>query len=282
MRSSLSRRALRATTAIATATPTAAAAARGPPLARQNWLLAAARPAAAPLARPRGAAGFAPARLLASSGGAALEPFEAQPANKAATMRQRQADTADGATGMKRAVLWAAGYYSEASVQMRASKMVYESCAERAESPAMLQACDLPDNFDSRFNLLVLHMWMFLVRMRSVPAGGQKMSQIVYDMWLEDMEDKLGEQDFNFLDVSKFSKEFQRTFYGSGFAYDQSLKGSDAVLAGALCRNVFNIEGSEPDAVTVARTAGYVRQQLHLLESLTDDEITKEGKLPWV
>ena len=207
--------------------------------------------------------------------------FDSIPANKAAAGRAWQAAAADGATGIRGAILWGAGYYTDSSVQMRAAKMIYESCAERAEAPALLETCKLSDDFSSRFNLLVLHIWMLLVRMRSVPSG-EKVSQLVYDMWLEDMEDKLGEQNFNFLEISKFSKDFQRTLYGSAFAYDQSLQGSDATLASALCRNVFSADDCEADAVTVARTVGYVRQHLSLLEAMEDDELTREGKVPWV
>ena len=47
----------------------------------------------------------------------------------------------------------AASMTKEASVQMRAVKMVYESCAERAESPAMLAACKLPDDEFARSGL---------------------------------------------------------------------------------------------------------------------------------
>ena len=72
----------------------------------------------------------------------------------------------------------------------------YEACAERAESSDLREACGLEDSFATRFNLLTLHIWMSLVKLRQEGEWGEKVSQILYDTWLEDMEAKLVEQDF--------------------------------------------------------------------------------------
>ena len=72
---------------------------------------------------------------------------------------------------------------------------------------------------------------------------------------------------FRWLEISNFTKDFQRTFFASCQAYDQSLAGDDTLLAGALYRNLF-AEGV--DAVTLARTVGYVRKQLAADEDFGD------------
>ena len=136
----------------------------------------------------------------------------------------------------------------------------------------------MPDDFTTRFNLLVLHLWICLVRMRQEGDAGKNVTQMIYDMWVEDMEDKLAEQDFKWLEIAKFTKEFQHTFYGSCFAYDQALQGDDAALASALYRNVFN---EETDAATVARAVGYVRKQLQLIEGVDSEDFMRNGVTPW-
>ena len=50
------------------------------------------------------------------------------------------------------------------------------------------------DSFATRFNVLVLHVWMCLVRLRAEGKTGQSVSQVLFDNMIEDMEDKLGEQ----------------------------------------------------------------------------------------
>lgn len=180
-------------------------------------------------------------------------------------------------TGWRQTLLRLSGYYSEGSVQMRVARILYEACSAQAESDALRTACALPDDFTTRFNLLVLHMWMCLVRMRQEGEGGAKVSQMMYDMWVEDMEDKLAQQDFKWLEISKFVKEFQHTFYGASFAYDQALQGDDSALASALYRNIFN---EQTDAATVARTVGYVRQQLAAVDGV-GEEFMSDGVTPW-
>ena len=154
----------------------------------------------------------------------------------------------------------------------------YEACSAQAESEPLREACRLPDDFTTRFNLLVLHLWICMVRMRQEGDAGKNVSQMIYDMWVEDMEDKLAEQDFKWLEIAKFTKEFQHTFYGSAFAYDQALQGDDCALASALYRNVFN---EETDAATVARAVGYVRKQLQLVEAVDSEDFMRNGVTPW-
>ena len=114
--------------------------------------------------------------------------------------------------------------------------------------------------------------------MRQEGSAGTNVSQMIYDMWVEDMEDKLAQQDFKWLEIAKFTKEFQHTFYGAAFAYDQSLQGDDSALASALYRNVFN---EETDAATVARTVGYVRKQLQLVDEMDSEGFMQNGVTPW-
>lgn len=107
-------------------------------------------------------------------------------------------------------MLKASGYYSESSSQIRAAKIMYEACTEQADGVKLREACQLEDSFATRFNLTVLHVWVCLVRLRDEGEWGATVSQILYDTWLEDMEQKLVLQDFGWLEISNFTKDFQR------------------------------------------------------------------------
>ena len=51
----------------------------------------------------------------------------------------------------------------------------------------------------------------------------------------------------------------------------------DSALASALYRNIFN---EQTDAATVARTVGYVRQQLAAVDGV-GEEFMSDGVTPW-
>lgn len=172
-------------------------------------------------------------------------------------------------TGWRQAMLRASGYYSSSSSQIRCGKIMMEACSNCADSAAVREACDLEDSFKARFDIMVLHIWLCMVRLRAEGEWGETVQQILYDQWLEDMEQKLVLQEFGWLEISNFTKEFQRNFFSSAQSYDQALTNeSDAVLAGALYRHLFGGEESSVSAVTLARAVGYLRQKQAGMDAL--------------
>ena len=177
--------------------------------------------------RPANVAILAPNRHFASD----VAASDASPPAPA-TARESHA-TALQQTGWRQTALRLSGYYSEQSSQIRAAKIMYEACAEHADGPELRAACQLEDSFATRFNLTVLHAWICLVRLRDEGEWGETVSQILYDQWLEDMEQKLVLQDYGWLEISNFTKDFQRNFFNACQSYDEGLAGDDGLLVRA-------------------------------------------------
>jgi len=97
----------------------------------------------------------------------------------------------------------------------------------------------VPDTFEGRFDLLVLHLWLLLRRLRSA-QNGPALSQALFDRFCEDMDDNLREMGIGDLAVPKRMQAFGQAFYGRTRAYDRAMDEGGDALASAISRNIFN------------------------------------------
>jgi cytochrome b pre-mRNA-processing protein 3 len=68
------------------------------------------------------------------------------------------------------------------------AKGLYERTTEQATDPRLLESLGLKDNFADKYSLLVLHVWMLLVRLRSEGADGKHLAQLMYENFQDDVE----------------------------------------------------------------------------------------------
>src|SRR5579871_4250077 len=125
--------------------------------------------------------------------------------------------------------------------------------------------CDLavPDTVDGRFDLLVLHLWMVLGRMKAF-AGGAALSKALLDRFCADMDDNLREMGVGDLTVPKRMQAFGEAFYGRTAAYDLALADGEEPLAQALCKNILNGQGIE----NARQLAAYAEATIAILAGL--------------
>ena len=102
----------------------------------------------------------------------------------------------------------------------------------------------VPDTVNGRFDLLLLHLWLFLRRLKSV-EGGAALSQGLFDHFCNDMDDNLREMGVSDLKVPKRMQAFGEAFYGRTAAYDMALTEGREALAQAMCKNILNGENIE-------------------------------------
>jgi cytochrome b pre-mRNA-processing protein 3 len=97
------------------------------------------------------------------------------------------------------------------------------------------------DTVNGRFDLLVLHLWMVLRRMKPM-EGAAGLSQALFDRFCEDMDANLREMGVGDVTVPKRMRAFGEAFYGRVAAYDLALSAGPEPLAQALCKNILNGE----------------------------------------
>jgi cytochrome b pre-mRNA-processing protein 3 len=163
-------------------------------------------------------------------------------------------------------MLWPFNHFSKPRLTPRGTiETIYGMIVTQAREPLFYRDLGVPDSVNGRFDLLVLHLWMILRRLRSVP-GGTELSQALFDGFCDDMDANLREMGVGDLAVPKRMRGFGEAFYGRVAAYDLALTDSVEALAGAICKNILNGQHLE----NARRLATYAQDATAMLAALDD------------
>ena len=116
-----------------------------------------------------------------------------------------------------------------------------------------------------RFDMIVLHLVLFLQRLKSESAAVQALGQEVFNLFCRDIDDNFREMGMGDLAVPREMRKVGEAFYGRAAAYESALAADDATLAEALSRNIF---GKSSDGAR--RLAVYARETVRQLASQHD------------
>jgi cytochrome b pre-mRNA-processing protein 3 len=116
---------------------------------------------------------------------------------------------------------------------------IYGMIVTQAREPLFYRYLGVADTVNGRFDLLILHLWMVLRRLRPM-AGGEGLAQALFDRFCDDMDANLREMGVGDLTVPKRMQAFGEAFYGRAAAYDLALTEGLEPLAQALCKNILN------------------------------------------
>lgn len=124
----------------------------------------------------------------------------------------------------------------------------------------------LPATFASWFNVSLIHVWMLLVRTRTIDNEPLRkaVSQRIIDNFFLDIERGVivTAQVTNPIIVGKTNKMLLKTYYGSLAALDEAFLKGDAQLADALYRNLYAFDTEKCSAQKLERVVLYMRRQL--------------------
>ena len=143
---------------------------------------------------------------------------------------------------------------------------IYGMIVAQAREPLFYQAFSVPDTVDGRFDMVVLHLWLALRRLREV-TGAAALSQALFDCFCSDMDANLREMGVGDLTVPKRMQKFGEAFYGRSAAYDAAV--DPLALRAALARNVLN--SADPDRA--AALAAYVETAAAALGAVSGADI---------
>lgn len=146
-----------------------------------------------------------------------------------------------------------------------AADVAYRSIVEQARQPIFFTDYRVPDTLDGRFELICLHAFLYLHRLKAERPQANQLSQSFFDRMFADFDRSLREIGTGDLSVGKHVKRMARAFYGRILAYEEGLAGDDAALAAAVARNIF---GSVRGPVSTAGPmAAYIRAVARQLRS---------------
>jgi cytochrome b pre-mRNA-processing protein 3 len=145
-----------------------------------------------------------------------------------------------------------------------AAARAYAGVVAQARQPVFFAGCGVPDTLDGRFELVCLHAFLYLRRLKG-EAGAAQVSQEFFDTMFADFDRSLREIGTGDLSVGRQVNRMAEAFYGRIHAYEEGLAGDDAALTAALTRNLYGTAEASPEQV--ARVAAYMRREAARLAS---------------
>ncbi|KIZ47962.1 MULTISPECIES: ubiquinol-cytochrome C chaperone family protein [Rhodopseudomonas] len=161
-------------------------------------------------------------------------------------------------------MFWPFNRFSQPRTPSRGTiEVIYGMIVAQAREPTFYQDLGVADTVNGRFEMIVLHLWMVLRRIRAIPDN-KPFAQALFDYFCSDLDANLRELGVGDLTVPKRMQAFGEAFYGRSTAYDMAIEAGEDDLARALNKNVLN--GAGPDEAK--RLATYVIRSLAALDGI--------------
>lgn len=144
-----------------------------------------------------------------------------------------------------------------AASSSEAVSRLYAAIVAQARQKAFYIRFGVPDTVDGRFELVVLHVFLMLRRLKAGGGGAGAFAQALIDRMFEDMDRNLREMGAADLGVARRIKAMVSAFYGRAAAYEAGLAGDGDGLRGALRRNLYGTV--EPAPEDLRRMALYLK-----------------------
>jgi cytochrome b pre-mRNA-processing protein 3 len=156
--------------------------------------------------------------------------------------------------------------------------LLYQAAVNQARRPEFYLEAAVPDTLDGRFDLLALHVFLLLHRLRAAGPRAAALAQAVFDLMFADMDQNLREIGVGDLSVGRKVKTMAKALMGRIAAYEPGLA-NPVVLTQALGRNLYRGQ-PVPDEALV-RVARYVGAAFHDLARQETDALLA-GKVQFI
>lgn len=138
--------------------------------------------------------------------------------------------------------------------------ILYASLVAQARRPEFYRQGGVPDTVDGRFELISLHIFLILHRLKEDRPASAELAQALFDLMFADMDQSLREMGAGDLGVGRRVKIMIQGLYGRIAAYEEGLEGDSGILTAALGRNVYGTVA--PSQACLEALSAYVRGQV--------------------
>ena len=114
------------------------------------------------------------------------------------------------------------------------AKTLYAAIVAAARQPQFYRDMQVPDTIDGRFDMLVLHLALVIIRLH---GERDKLRQQLVNHFCVDMDDNIRELGAGDLGVSKKVRRMAEAFQGRYVAYEAAL--DLAAMSDAITRNIY-------------------------------------------
>ncbi|MEZ5897508.1 MAG: ubiquinol-cytochrome C chaperone family protein [Parvularculaceae bacterium] len=162
------------------------------------------------------------------------------------------------------------------------AESLYSAVVDASRLAIFYREGGAPDTPEGRFEMLSLHMFLTLRRLRAENGGAKVLADAVQKEFFDNLENSLREMGVGDLVVGKKLRNMAEAFYGRAKAYQDGVgasdgagdgAGDDAVLANAISRNIFSV----PMAPTAREFSQYVKLAGPALDKIALENLANAG-----
>ena len=155
--------------------------------------------------------------------------------------------------------------------QRHNATLLYTEIVRQARQPDFYNKLGVPDTYNGRFDLIALHAFIIMRRLKSIGKDGEILSQALFDCMFTDIDKNLREMGVGDLSVGKKIKNLASAYYGRVKAYDEALLKTDEILEATFKRNIYL--DSWPSSKQLSTLVKYVREQIKESDSWSLENI---------
>ena len=154
---------------------------------------------------------------------------------------------------------------------------IYQNILDSSRSKLIYLDYDVEDNFESRFDIIVLHAFIVFQYFLDCKSKDNQISQLVFDHMFDDFDNNLREMGFGDIAVNKKMKSFINAFYGRVANYSKAIEkyritNSIDFLSFSIKKNVYKDRKKIEDKSIVL--SKYVLNNLeHFLKNAYEENI---------
>lgn len=149
------------------------------------------------------------------------------------------------------------------------AETLFEALNDAARAPALYTAAGAPDTVEGRFEVLGLHVFLALRRLKRDAPASDRLSIALQEIFFRRLDDALRETGVGDLSIGRKIRGLAEAFYGRAAAYEKAFGEGPDALATALSRNVFE----SADAGRARLLADYAMKADHRLASADADAL---------
>lgn len=186
-------------------------------------------------------------------------------------------------------------WFKRAGADDDVAARLYRTVVENARRPLFYVDYGVPDTQTGRFEMICLHVFPLLKRLKDLGPEGVALGQSVHDTMFKDLDRNFRELGVGDLGVGKRVKKLAAGLYGRIAAYEDGLgamtrdgardgaKDGDGALAAALKRNLYATvldddgaplaDGTSPGEAPITAMSAYLRRAVAAVEALPADAL---------
>ncbi|MET0315160.1 MAG: ubiquinol-cytochrome C chaperone family protein [Hansschlegelia sp.] len=154
------------------------------------------------------------------------------------------------------------------------AEVIHAGLVAAARRPELYDDLEAPDTLPGRFEILVLHVALYLRRVKGQGPQAEAIAQEVVDVLFKALDAQLREIGIGDMSVPKKMKTMASSFYDGAHQYDAALAAGDReATSAALARIVYR---AEPDDRS-GRLAAYVFEAAAALDLQDVDLLVTRG-----